>query len=266
MQMGSRNKIVSVIENTQTARRWRGAVNGRNLFLVPFGVAILLLCLSTACVASAVGGQEEICDVTADYALGLEDYPEAISLHREVVRQHPDDALAHYHLGFAEGMMGDKRAELREYQLAATLGLRTWDLFLNIGVVQLENGELDAATDSLQQAVLLGPNHSESHYNLALAFARRGLLADAEREILASLRLEPGEPDERNMLAVIYAQEGKTARATLIWRELVHEVPAYEPARTNLALLGSQASLPLARRRPLRSRATVVKTVEDERN
>ncbi len=134
MQMGSRNKIVSVIENTQTARRWRGAVNGRNLFLVPFGVAILLLCLSTACVASAVGGQEEICDVTADYALGLEDYPEAMSLHREVVRQHPDDALAYYHLGFAEGMMGDKRAELREYQLAATLGLRTWDLFLNIGV------------------------------------------------------------------------------------------------------------------------------------
>jgi hypothetical protein len=104
---------------------------------------------------------------------------------------------------------------------AGALGLRTWDLFLNIS--QLENGELDAATDSLRQAVLLGPNRSESHYNLALAFARRGLLADAEREILALLRLEPGEPDERNMLGVIYALEGKTVRATLIWRELVRE-------------------------------------------
>jgi tetratricopeptide (TPR) repeat protein len=73
-------------------------------------------------------------------------------------------------------MMGDKRAEVREYQLAAALGLRTWDLFLNIGLAQLEIGELDAATDGLQQAVLLGPNHSESHYNLALAFFRHGRL------------------------------------------------------------------------------------------
>ena len=47
------------------------------------------------------------------------------------------------------------------------------------------------------------------------------------------------------MLGVIYAEEGKTVRAALIWRELVREVPAYEPARANLALLGIQTRLPL---------------------
>ena len=206
---------------------------------ITFGVAILMLSLGIARIASADGDEQQVCDVRADYALGVEDYSEAIRLHAEVIRKHPDNALAHYHLGFAEGMMGNRKAEVSEYQRAAALGLKNWDLFLNIGLAQLEIGELDAATDSLRQAVLLGENHAESHFNLALAYERRGMHADAERETLASLRLNPGQPDARNLLGVIDAQEGQTVRASLVWRELVNDVPDYEPARTNLALLGS---------------------------
>src|SRR5216684_975885 len=162
---------------------------------IAFGAAILLLSLGIACNASAGGGEQQICDVGADYALGLEDYSEAIRLHAEVVRKYPDNALAHYHLGFAEGMMGDRTAEVKEYQRAAALGLRNWDLFLNMGLAQLEVGELDAATESLRRAVLLGENHSESHFNLALVYDRRGLFADAEREMLTSIQLNPDQPD-----------------------------------------------------------------------
>ena len=205
---------------------------------ITFGVAILMLSLGIARIASADGDEQQVCDVRADYALGVEDYSEAIRLHTEVIRKHPDNALAHYHLGFAEGMMGNRKAEVSEYQRSAALGLKNWDLFLNIGLAQLEIGELDAATDSLRQAVLLGENHAESHFNLALAYERRGMHADAERETLASLRLNPGQPDARNLLGVIDAQEGQTVRASLVWRELVNDVPDYEPARANLALLG----------------------------
>ncbi len=207
---------------------------------IAFAAAILLLSPDVACIARAGGGEQQVCDVAADYALGVEDYSEAIRLHAEVVRERPDNALAHYHLGFAEGMIGDKTAEIREYQRAEELGLRNWDLFLNMGLAQLENGDLDAATDSLRRAVLLGENHSESHFNLAVVYERRGLLADAEREMLASLRLNPDQPDARNSLGVIYAEEGKNRGALLVWRELARERPDYEPARRNLELLGSR--------------------------
>ncbi len=129
--------------------------------------------------------------------------------------------------------MGNRTAELSEYQRAAALGLRNWDLFLNMGLARLENGDLDAATDNLRQAVLLGEDHSESHFNLALVYERRGLLADAEREMLASLRLNPGQRDAQNSLGVIYAEEGKTVRASSVWRELVRELPDYEPAEND---------------------------------
>jgi tetratricopeptide (TPR) repeat protein len=226
---------------------------------IAFGVGLLLIALSMACNASAGGGEQQVCDVGADYALGLEHYPESIRLHAEVVRRHPDDALAHYHLGFAEGMIGNKKAELSEYQRAVALGLINWDLFLNLGLAQLENGDLDDATYILQRAVLLGENHSESHFNLALVYERRGMLADAERETLDSLRLNPGQPDARNSLGVIYAEEGRTVRALRVWRELLRDVPDYQPARTIWRCWAPQARLPVARRRPssLRQRPTL---------
>lgn len=165
------------------------------------------LCIPNAAIAG--GAEQQICDVGADYSLGIEGYSEAIRRHVEIVRKQPNNALAHYHLGFALGMVGDRTAEVKEYQRAEALGLRSWDLFLNLGLAQLESDDLEAATDSLRRAVHLGEDRYESHFNLALVEESRGMLADAESEALASLRLNREQADARNLLGVIYAQEGK---------------------------------------------------------
>jgi Flp pilus assembly protein TadD len=85
--------------------------NQNTRFELVLVAAILLLSLRIGCNAIAGGADEQVCDVGADYSLGVEDYTKAIRLHREVVRRFPEKALAHYHLGFALGMMGDRRAE-----------------------------------------------------------------------------------------------------------------------------------------------------------
>jgi Flp pilus assembly protein TadD len=171
--MGFRNRIVSIKKNSGVTDPLNEVFKPQGVLRVPFGAAILLLSLGIACIANAGGSEQQVCDARADYALGVEHYSEAIRLHAEVVRKHPDDALAHYHLGFADGMVGNKTAELTEYQRAAALGLRNWDLFLNLGLAQLDNGDLDAATHNLRRAVLLGEDHPESHFNLALVYERR---------------------------------------------------------------------------------------------
>ena len=213
-------------------------VDKRSVSRTLFCLVLLLLSLGIARVARAGANEQQVCDGRADYALGIEDYPEAIRLHARIVRRHSDDALAHYHLGFAEGMMGSRTAELSEYQRAVALGLRNWSLFLNLGLVQLENGDLDAAAESLRRATLLGEDHPESHYNLALVDERRGQFAEAEREMRASLRLDPSQPDALNALGVIYAEEGKTDQASQVWRELLRETPDSAAARKNLSLVG----------------------------
>ncbi len=215
----------------------------RTIALVTITATMLLLSVWIPNVGFAGGDEQQVCDVGADYFLGIEDYSEAMRRHVEIVRRDPDNALAHYHLGFALGMVGDRTAELREYQRAAGLGLMNWDLFLNLGLAQLESGDLDAATDSLRHAVFLGGEHSESHFNLALVEAQRGMLTDAEHETMATLRLNAEQPDASNLLGVIYAQEGKTASASLVWRDLVRDVPDYEPARQNLEILGNSSKV-----------------------
>jgi Flp pilus assembly protein TadD len=133
-------------------------------------------------------------------------YSEAIRLHEKVLRENPNDALAHYHLGFAYGMSHDAAGELREYLRAQELGLRQWDLFLNLGLVHLQRNDFRAAVDTLRTAARLGPQHAETHLDLGLAYERVGLLPQAVAEILASLELEPNQPDAQNTLAVIHAE------------------------------------------------------------
>jgi tetratricopeptide (TPR) repeat protein len=180
---------------------------------------------------------EQVCDPLADYFLGMEDYGEAIARHRVVISDDPANALAHYHLGFAYGVVGQHRQELAEYQKAVSLGLDDWQLFLNLGLLYLETGQTRDATQVLRLATLLGPEQPETHFNLALAYERRGALADAEQEALLSLRIDPSQPDARNTLGAIYAEEGKYVRASQEWSELVGEDPGYTPARTNLKIL-----------------------------
>lgn len=204
------------------------------------GIALLLVSLCAPIRAAANPSESSVCEPAADYFLVAENYPEAIRLHRDFLRKHPANALAHYHTGFAQGMVGDRAEELREYRRAAALGLSRWDLFLNTGLALLERGDLAGATDALRLAVHLGPNRPEAHFNLGLVYERRDMLAEAEHEMLAALRLEPELLDARNMLGVIYARQGKLAQAAVQWRNLLSDAPDFGAARTNLMLLGGQ--------------------------
>jgi tetratricopeptide (TPR) repeat protein len=187
--------------------------------------------------ASSSAASEQVCDPLADYYLGMEDYPQAIRRHRIVVKAHPNNALAYYHLGFAYGVTGDHRAELADYQKAVELGLSDWQLFLNMGLLYLDGARLDNATAVLRLATLLGPYHPETHFNLGLAYERIGIYPQAEQEILLSLRLDPNQLDARNQLGVIYAEEGNYQRAHEEWTDLAGSNPDYSPARANLAIL-----------------------------
>jgi tetratricopeptide (TPR) repeat protein len=180
---------------------------------------------------------EQVCDPLADYYLGMEDYPQAIRRHEIVIKEHPNNGLAYYHLGFAYGITGDHRAELADYQKAVELGLSDWQLFLNLGLLYLDGDRLDDATAVLRLATLLGPYHPETHFNLALAYERTGVYTLAEQEILLSLRLDPNQLDARNQLGVIYADEGNFERAHEEWTDLMESNPNYSPARANLVIL-----------------------------
>ena len=211
----------------------------------------LIVVLSGIPVAVAGGAaSEQVCSATADYFLGVEDYREAIATHQRLVAAHPADALAHYHLGFAYGMIGNRSQEIVEYQKAGTLGLRQWDLYLNLGRALLEAADLNGATNALNTSVALAPERPESHFNLGLVYERREMFAAAQDELQTSLRLDPKQPDARNMVGLIYAKERDYSRAREIWDGLARTEPDFEPARTNLAILDRMEHAPAGVKAP----------------
>ena len=211
----------------------------KKLLLVGVLVVVLLLDHREAICSTEPTAplDDQVCDPLADYFLGMENYPEAVQRHEIVIRRQPANALAHYHLGFAFGLMGRHKEELQEYQKAVDLGLGDWQLFLNLGLLYLESGNLAAATEVLRLAALLGPDRPETHFNLGIAYERRAMLPQAQQELLQSLHIDPNQPDARNALAAIYAEEGKYGRAHQEWSELVKANPNYAPARDNLNIL-----------------------------
>jgi len=220
-------------------------MTSRRLIGVAVALALMLI-LGRLSLASAGAGSssDPVCDATADYFLGEEDYGEAIATHQRLIAAHPDDALAHYHLGFAYGMTGDRAREVAEYRKAAALGLRQWDLYLNLGRALIEAGNFDGASSVLTTAVALAPERPESHYNLGLAYERRGMFAAARDELQASLRLDPKQPDARNMVGLVYAEEGDYSHAREVWSGLARTEPDFEPARANLAILDRMEHAP----------------------
>jgi tetratricopeptide (TPR) repeat protein len=212
------------------------------LLFAAIALALLLSCVASSWAAASKG---EVCDVDADFALGLEDYPAAITLHRKVLREHNDNALAHYHLGFAYGTTGRKTEEINEYLAAARLGLVKWDLLLNLGLAYLGQNDEPRAIKTLQIAVLLGPNHPEAHFNLAIAYEKSNRLREALQEIIVSLYLAPEDPDERNTRGIICAELGNLVCARDEWAHVVQVAPNYAPARVNLAILNG-SHMPLA--------------------
>lgn len=213
--LGYRNSIAALL------------VLGAALYTVP----------ATALAASSGNLDIQVCDPTADFYLGQENYPAAIQRHLLVLRQHPENALAYYHLGFAYGMVGDHRRELDDYRRAVELGLSNWDLFLNMGLLYMESGHLDSASEVLQLATFLAPFRPETHFNLGLLDERLGMYQQAEQEMLLSLRIDPDQDDARNTLGVIYAEQGNYQLAHQEWSDLVKSRPDYAPARANLQIL-----------------------------
>ena len=93
-------------------------------------------------------------------------------LHRRLLQSEGNNALAHYHLGFAYGMV-----DALPKRLASTTGDRpraqNRDLFLNLGLAYFDQHELENATAAFETAVSLGPQHAETHFNLAVVYDGR---------------------------------------------------------------------------------------------
>jgi predicted TPR repeat methyltransferase len=94
-----------------------------------------------------------------------------------------------------------------------------------LGIIAIQNGQPQQATELLQRAVAARPDVAEYHNNLGLALQRAGRLDDALPAFERAVALKPGLADAHYNLAVAARAAGQTTRAELGYRAaLDHDV------------------------------------------
>jgi tetratricopeptide (TPR) repeat protein len=106
----------------------------------------------------------------------------------------------------------------------------------NLGLILLQNGQLDEAVEHFQKALEINPEYSEAYSNLGLAFYRKGRLDDAITNYQQALEITPKSFVTHGDLGNALFQEGRVADAVVQYREALDIKPNYQEARSNLAL------------------------------
>ena len=105
----------------------------------------------------------------------------------------------------------------------------------NLGIVFLQNGQLDEAITRLQAAIDLRPENGPAHNNLAKALLQKGRLTEAMVHYRKFLEIEPQNVEARNILGTALIQQGHIREAVEQWQDALAIEPENGNAASNLA-------------------------------
>src|SRR5438132_6802518 len=129
---------------------------------------------------------------------------------------------------------------LRHYDSAAglltrafRLGLDTFELHLELGNVQLAQGEFVKACEEYARCLQIQPNNPVAAFNHGLVLRRRDDFQAAERLYRKALKLDPAFREPALELAVLYIQANKSGEALQLLEKM------QDPDEIVLSLLGA---------------------------
>ena len=152
------------------------------------------------------------------------DKPRAMALYEEILGIDPSYAAAHINIGtmfFHLRQFG--RAE--EHYRSATVADPEYVLaFFDLGNVLDELQRLDESIAAYRRAVELAPRYGDAHYNLALAFERKGDSRSALRHWQSYIKLDkrgPWADHARGQIRKLLSRE----KLSIAWRSTLPPLP-----------------------------------------
>ena len=124
-----------------------------------------------------------------------------------------------YATGRRQEKAGDLAGAVRTYLQAATLAPEQPQILTGLGLVYLQLGDLPAARAHLNRAVRLQPDYYLSRMGWGYVFLQQKDFTEAIRQLKKSVALLPIVRN-RYLLAESYAQDGQTAKALVLFRNV----------------------------------------------
>jgi len=159
----------------------------------------------------------------AQAAIDRKDFQAAAQNYQDFLAQHPDEASAHFQLGYTYTAMQRPVEAKTEYEKAISLDPKMAPAYLNLGLTVLEN-DPRAAIAPLEKAAELAPDQARPRFLLGLALERSGRLPAAIEQYEEAEKLDDKDFDTRFFLgrALLGADRASDAepqfRAALLLR------------------------------------------------
>lgn len=132
------------------------------------------------------------CNEKADKAMEYDDVETGLHEHARFVAKHPRNPLAHYHLGFAFGQVGDIKQEIAHYEEAVSLGYdHDEQIFFNLAMAYAELSRFDKAVNAFKRALVLNPDSVDALAELVKIYEEIGDSQNERRMLERLLELEP---------------------------------------------------------------------------
>ena len=221
--------------------------------------AALELQLGESEIGAIVGGETRSIEAYEAYARGMlnlrlasrESLDRAVTLFERAVAIDPRYAEALAALGSAYGLkasflsvpeLNERGIDLLRRALALRPGLA--DAQVRLGMGLLMEGQIDAAIETLREAVRLQPDHSMAHGTLGRAYwVGRGLVPDAIAELEQAVRLNAESGYAHLQLALLYAMNGQLDEAEAAARAAIGLQEQAMSGTQGLLIVGAHSRL-----------------------
>lgn len=171
---------------------------------------------------------------TAQAAMDRKDYPAAAQNYQQYLAKKPDNAVAHFELGYADMSMQRLVDAKAEYEKAISLDPSMGPAYLNLGLTLVDTDPA-AAVPNLQKALELIPNQPGPKFLLGMAFEHTGKLAAAVEQYQAAEALDGADFNIRYALGRVLLASGRASEAEPEYRAALTLQPDSAPARLGLA-------------------------------
>lgn len=170
----------------------------------------------------------------ANQAMKARDYAAAQRALLLLVERDPS-ATNYNHLATAEAAAGQVSQAIAHLEKSIQLGNRSAGAYYNLGVMEIQEHQFDAARLAFQQAIDRDPNHSEAHFGLGTALLSSGHPHEAAEVMQKTVEQFP--PDPRFWVLMVNAQfaAGETKNAITSTRNATEKIPDSAPLDVTLA-------------------------------
>jgi tetratricopeptide (TPR) repeat protein len=151
---------------------------------------------------------------------------DAIQVLQTAVRNAPESALAHYHLGVAFSKTGDWTQAIAQWNEATRRQATMVDAYRALGDAAMHTGDAGLLRESASQVIRLQPSSADGYVMRAIALLSRKEYAPAETDLQKAIQLAPQAPAPYTQLGNLRFVQKRYAQAEKFYEQALDRNPS----------------------------------------